>query len=147
MAPLVSYPAGAPPITILAYAVHRGAPGSNGVIHRIVIHDEEYPVSDTSGEAIAKYFATAAAGGCAHYVEDGDGEEHCVPDNETAWHAPPNPHSIGIEGDGYARFTPADWQTDGSQRTMRRIAARAAELCVRYNLPAVWITQAQLERE
>ncbi|GAC1378507.1 MAG: hypothetical protein NVSMB4_08190 [Acidimicrobiales bacterium] len=126
-----------PAITVQAYHTSQG---SNYPVTRVVIHDEEYPVSSTSAEAIAQYFASSDAGGSAHYVEDSDGEQHCVSDDTIAWHAPPNQGSIGIEMDGYSRFVPSDWQQPGSQASIKRTAARTAELCDRFTVPKVWLT-------
>lgn len=126
-----------PPVTIQAY--HTSG-GSNFPVTRVVIHDEEYPVSDTSAEAIARYFASSDAGGSAHYCVDANSEQHCVADGVIAWHAPPNQGSIGIEQDGYARFSYNDWQTPGSQATMRRAAWRTNELCDRFGVPKVWLS-------
>lgn len=135
------YPPGEPPITKQARQCY---PGGNLPVYRIVIHDEEHPVSDTSAEGVADYFAGPTAAGAAHYVEDADSEQHCVADASVAYHAPPNAHSLGIEQDGYARFTADEWALPGSQATIRRTAARAAELLYRYGLPVHWITVAEL---
>lgn len=116
-------------------AAHDSGPQSGW--DRIVYHDEEYPVSVTSAEDIARYFADPSAGGSIHYAQDGDGEQHCVPDLVIAWHAPPNDRSVGQEQDGYARYKRADWFTDGSKHTICRTCARAAELHVRGNVPVV----------
>lgn len=126
-----------PSITIQAARVSQG---NNLPIDRIIIHDEEYPVSNTSAEEIARYFASPTAKGSAHYVEDADSEQHCVREHSIAWHAPPNPGSIGIEQDGYARFTSAEWALPGSQATIRNTARRTADLCQRYGIPVVWLS-------
>jgi hypothetical protein len=76
-----------PPITReAAYGVRPG----NLPIKHVVIHDEEYPVGDTSAESVAAFFAGATARGSAHYVEDADSEQHCVAEDHIAAHAPPN---------------------------------------------------------
>jgi hypothetical protein len=126
-----------PPITVQAYHV---SAGSNLPVTRVVIHDEEYPVSSRSAEDVAAYFATSAAAGSAHYVVDADSEQHCVRDNAIAWHAPPNQGSIGIEMDGYARFTTAEWMQPGSQGSLKTAARRTAELCRRFGIPFDWLS-------
>lgn len=133
-----------PPIT----RRHHGgvSHGSNGNISLVVIHDEEYPLDDDSAEAIARYFADPKHGNsCAHYVEDSDSEQHCVPDNQIAYHAPPNKGSIGIERDGYASWTKEQWLQPKAQLTTCRVAARTAELCVRHHLPPIWLGPAEVK--
>ena len=113
--------------------------GGNGTIHTVVIHDEEFPLGDSSAEAIANYFAQPDHGdSCAHYVIDRDSERHVVADGELAYHAPPNGGTIGIERDGYASWNAAQWNSPAAQQTTCRVAARTAELTVRFNLPPVW---------
>lgn len=126
-----------PPITLqAAYGVHPG----NLPINLVVIHDEEYPVGDHSAESVAQFFAGPAARGSAHYVEDADSEQHCVAEDHIAAHAPPNTGSVGLEQDGYAHFTVEDWAQPGSQGTIRRTAARVADICDRHDVPKQWLT-------
>lgn len=125
------------------HVAHTSA-GSNEPVLRIVLHDEEYPVGVHSAEDVAHYFSTAAAGGSSQYVVDGDGVQHPASEATICWHAPPNAHSIGIEHDGYARFTAADWQSAGSQATLRQSIALTAEICHRRGIPAVLLTAADL---
>lgn len=129
------------PITIRAS--HDGG-SAQDFVSRVVIHDEEFPVSDTSAESVANYFASPAQPYQAHYVVDANSTEHCVPEHRTAAHAPPNQGSIGIEQDGYARFSLAEWQTPGSQGTIARCAALTREICDRWGIPLVWLTPADL---
>ena len=142
MTAVITVARGEPPITKQAYHV---SAGSNLPVNRLVVHDEEYPVSIHSAEDIANYFAGSSSGGSAQYVFDQDSEQHCVHDGAIAWHAPPNAHSIGGEMDGYSRFTSADWQTPGSQGSLRRCAARFAELCLRFSIPIRWLEVADLK--
>lgn len=140
-----------PPITLIA-----GSYGhySNGIIARIVIHDEEYDTGPGSAEAVASYFHKLGPTGYAssHYIEDSEGEEHCVPEAQVAYHAPPNSWvfggdlygSIGIEQDGYAHYSLSQWRMPGAWATICRAAARSAELCIRYSLPVVWLSPEDL---
>jgi hypothetical protein len=132
-----------PPITQLAGSFKNV---SNGVITRIVVHDEEYSVGPRSAEAVAAFFHNLPYSGYAssHYVVDQDSEQHCVPDNRVAFHSPPNTGSIGIEQDGYSHFTLAEWLKAGSWTTICRTAARTAELCRRFGVPAIWLEPADL---
>ena len=77
-------------------AVHTSA-GSNLPITRIVIHGTVSPTSAGTARSVAKYFQSPGSGGSAQYVLDTAEIVRCVPDNVVAWHAPPNPHSIGVE--------------------------------------------------
>jgi N-acetyl-anhydromuramyl-L-alanine amidase AmpD len=122
-------------------AITTAAPGhgDNGVITRVVLHDEEYPVSDTSAESIAAFF-THNGGVAAHYVVDANSIQHCVPENQIAWHAPPNAGSVGIEHDGYVHFTAADWAKPGSQATLKRSAILTASICARHSIPVVFLS-------
>jgi hypothetical protein len=111
----------------------------------VVIHDEEFPLRSTSAESIATYFADPNHGpSCAHYIEDSDSEQHSVPDNQIAYHAPPNARTVGIERDGFASWTLDDWHRPDAQKTTCRVAARTAELLARRNLPVRWLSVADL---
>lgn len=124
-------------------------------ITRIVVHatcpNVGYPAASAPGAAqgTAKYFQQAAAGGSAHYVEDPTTEAHCVPDNVEAWHAPPNPHSLGVEicaeGGNYPKsYTRAQWLSPQVWPGVLRAAGRVRELCDRFGVPKVKIGPAQL---
>lgn len=141
-----------PPIT--TRATHDGGPG-NTPPSRVVIHatcpNIGYPMASGPGAArsTARYFQSATAGGSAHYVCDGGEEQHCVPEDIIAWHAPPNPHSIGIEicaeGGEYPKsYTRAQWLSDAVWPGVLRAAARTRELCLRYSLPQVKLNSADL---
>lgn len=132
-----------PPITRLARWYRKGG---NLPIDRIVIHDEEHPVSNRSAEGVAAMFATTSRKASAHYVIDADSEQHCVPDGSVAYHAPPNPHSIGLERDGYAAFTRAQWLAPDASLAGLKQASRTAELCVRHDVPPQWLTVEQVRR-
>jgi len=141
-----------PPITIRA--AHDSGPGNAGPT-RVVIHatcpDVGYPDASAAGMALstARYFTKAEARGSAHYVADPVDEQHCVPDNVVAWHAPPNPHSLGIEicaegGDYQKNYTRAQWLSAAVWPAVARAAARTAELCARHGIPVVRIGPAAL---
>lgn len=137
-----------PKITRLA--AHISA-GSNLPVNRIVIHTTESAKTFPQGSAlgllgnVSKYFASPSSGGSAHYIEGVEGEEHCVPDNRPAWHAPPNSHSIGIELVALAKYTREQWLSDQVRPIIVRAAARTRELCQRFNVPMVRLTVAQVK--
>src|SRR4051795_9201152 len=114
--------------------------GANANITRIVIHDEEVAVGATSARDVAHFFADPSTGTSAHYVVDADSVEHCVAEDVVAFHAPPNAGSIGVEHDGFARFTAAEWAEPGSAATLARSAALVAEICQRRGIPVTFLS-------
>lgn len=110
----------------------------------LVIHDEEYPLSDSSAERIGAYFATKDAPGCAHYCHDADSTVVSALPTEVCWHAPPNSGAIGHERDGYASWTKAQWDQPKAQRTTCRTAANMAANAVTYGIPTVLLGAAEL---
>lgn len=120
--------------------------GSNGTPVCLVFHDEEYPLRDTSAEAIARMFASPKSGGCAQYVIDADSEQHPVAELELSWNAPPNTGTIGFERDGYASWSLKEWRAPKAQMTTCRVAARAAEVAARRRIPVTWLEIADLKR-
>lgn len=137
-----------PPITIRA--VHDSGAG-NPPIYRVVIHltagSTIFPGAALAGAATgtARYFTQAGSGGSAHYVHDaGTREEHCVPDNVVAWHAPPNAHSLGQEICGHPAWTREQFLDDRVRPALDHSAARTRELCDRFGVPKVKIDAGQL---
>lgn len=126
---------------------HAGAyHGSNGNPGAIVIHDEEYPLSDSSAEVIARdVFSKASAGGCAQYVIDADSEQHPCAEGDLSWNAPPNFGTIGFERDGYATWSTKAWRQPKAQMTTCRVAARCAEVAARRRIPVKWREVAALK--
>lgn len=119
--------------------------GGNLPINRLVIHDMEYPERSTAAEDVAKYFQQVDRKASAHYCVDNDSVVQCVHEEDGAYHAPPNIHSLGIELAGYARQSPADWRDAYSTAELKRAAVLSAEICIRHNLPARWLTVADLK--
>lgn len=139
-----------PQITTLA--AHISA-GSNLPVSRIVIHATSpglppatFPLSSSAGMArsTASYFHQESSGGSAHYVEDVTNEEHCVPDYAVAWHAPPNPGSIGVEICAEVWYSREQWLGSDVWPAVTRAAARAAELAARFGVPTVRLTVGDL---
>lgn len=137
-----------PAITVRA-AHDSGSP--NGPINRIVIHltagSAVYPTTALAPAAAgtAHYFTLAATPGSAHYVHDtGTAEQHCVPDNTVAWHAPPNPRSIGQEICGDPSWSRNEFLDARVAPALIHAAARTRELCDRFGVPKVKIDAGQL---
>lgn len=141
-----------PPVGV--QAIHDDGPG-NLPPTRVVIHSTcpnmGYPAASAPGDAqaTAVYFQNPNAGGSAHYVVDDATEVHCVADSHIAWHAPPNDRSIGIEicseGGDYARdYSRAEWLSPAVWPAVLLAAARTAELCKRFGIPAVRVNATDL---
>lgn len=137
--------------SITRRAVHDSGDG-NLPIRRIVIHvtcpGVGYPQASKKGAAsgTAKYFQMQSSGGSAHYIYDSSrDEQHCVPEDTIAWHAPPNPHTIGIEICGEATYTRAQWLSAAVWPAVEEAAARTRELCTRYDLPMRKLSVAQVK--
>lgn len=137
-----------PPITVRAK--NDSGPG-NITPTRVVVHTTSpvvgYPKASQPGMAAstARYFASGATIGSAHYVVDVAGEQHCVPDAIVANHAPPNGHSIGIEicaeGGNYAQsYTREQWLSPQVWPAVLNAAKRTRELCQRFGIPMVRLT-------
>lgn len=123
---------------------HGGRRHGTQVPRWLVIHDEEYPLSATSAERIGAYFARTDAPGCAHYCHDSDSTVVCADPREVCWHAPPNSGAVGHERDGYASWTPAQWNQPNAQRTTCRTAANMAANAVQYGIPTLLLGAAEL---
>jgi hypothetical protein len=137
----------------LGPAAHTSA-GENKPISRIVIHSTVSPCKPGGAQDIARYFRSEAAGGSAHYVVDPGTVVQVVYDSKIAWHAPPNPHSLGIEmcdipgpvpGDGRVKAIVKAakrtwrWQRPEQQQMLRRTAKLTAQLCAAYHVPPSFI--------
>lgn len=115
--------------------------GKQSRVDRVVIHatcpNLGYPTASLSGHAYATalYFQHPTVESSAHYIYDaGANEEHCVPDDTVAYHAPPNQNSIGIEicGELYTRL---QWTSPEVFPGVVAAAQRTAELCTRFDIP------------
>lgn len=119
--------------------------GGNLPLTRIVIHDMEYPEKPDAAEAVAQIFHTSDRVSSAHYCVDNNSIVRCVQDDDTAYHAPPNQHSIGIEHAGYARQTTGDWLDEYGTKMLRDQSAPLVRgLCDRYGIPKRWLTVEQI---
>lgn len=140
-------------------AAHTSA-GDNKPITRIVIHSTVSPCRPGGARDIGRYFATQAAGGSAHYIVDPGEVVQDVFDGVIAWHAPPNPHSLGIEmcdipgpvpGDGRVKALLKAgrrtwrWRRPEQQQMLRRTAKLTAQLCAAYHVPTNFLTVRKLK--
>lgn len=150
------HPAPSPPY--LGPAAKTSA-GSNKPIHRIVVHSTVSPCEPGGARNIARYFRSSSAGGSAHYVVDPAEVVQVVYDSVIAWHAPPNPRSLGVEMCDMPGPVPNDrpgtarwkalrrawrWRKENERRMLRRTAHLVAELCLAYDVPPRYVGSRQL---
>lgn len=122
--------------------------GNNLPPTRVVIHCTAGPGQTCAkgAQGTAKYFQDPKAGGSAHYITDLDETIQCAYDDVICWHAPPNPHSLGIEmecslaGDGKGHWGQTDHIT-----MMHRTAKLVAQKCLQYGIPIVKLSVADLQ--
>ena len=115
--------------------------GSNKPITRVVIHSTVSPCKEGQARATAAYFRSQGASGSAHYVADPSEVVQVVFDGVIAWHAPPNPNSIGLEfcdvpGKSESQKAPVGRWSDRDHAPMLSRGARlVAQLCLAYGIP------------
>lgn len=113
----------------------------------IVIHTMETPCVSGMAARIAQRFELGERKVSAHYCVDPVEIVQCVRDTNVAWHCPgANRRGIGIEHAGYSQGEHAtDWSSDGHAQGMLALSARlTADLCARWNIPAVHLTPAEV---
>lgn len=118
---------------------YRMSVGENKPIQRIVVHSTVSPCVEGGARSIADYFKSKSAGGSAHYVVDPGEVVQVTYDSVIAWHAPPNPHSIGIEMCDMPALGVVGmrrWKDDEHKRMLVRTARLTAQLCLAYDVPA-----------
>lgn len=135
------------------------SPGNNLPATRVVIHSTVSPCVPGGRHDIARYFKSPTSGGSAHYVTDPVDVVQVVGDSHIAWHAPPNPHSFGIEmcdipgplpGDHYVKalWRAAKrtwrWRRPNQQAMLHVTAQLTAQLCACYHIPPRWCTVRKL---
>jgi N-acetyl-anhydromuramyl-L-alanine amidase AmpD len=146
-----------PDATILA---KHFTPGRPEPIRLVVIHTTENACALHVARNVALWFAGASAPqASAHYVVGPDEVIACVREEDTAWQAPPtNPYAIGVEHAARAAdeivdgkvvakaFTADDWAGDAAQAMIAKSVELVADLCVRHNIPAVFVDKDGLVR-
>lgn len=104
----------------------------------------------------ANYFASPSSGGSAHYVCDIGETVQCLSESTIGWHAPPNPHSLGIEicadGGSHASFripghayTREQWLDPRVWPAVEKAAILCRRLCDKYNVPKRKLSAADLK--
>lgn len=119
--------------------------GRNSRLRLVVWHDMEAPEATTTAENIAHYFAKPTTRASAHICVDQDSVVECVKPDDTAWAAPgANSDGYQIELAGYARQSREEWLDAASQATIANAARAVAPVMRAHNIPARWLTDAQL---
>ena len=125
-----------------------GANRDTSKIRLIVIHDMEAPESGQTAENVANYFKNGSGGrkASAHYNIDNNSIVQSVRDDVVAYHAPGgNSDGIGIEHAGYMRQTREEWLDEYSTSVLDLSARLAADLAIKYNIPAKRLSDAELK--
>lgn len=142
------------------------APESQRRIDLVVLHDMEAREATDTAERCAAYFAgqprqgvilqhdwgpswkagqVFEGGSSAHYCVDADSVVQSVLERDVAWHAPgANRNGIGIEQAGRASQGPRDWEDDYSQRVILNAANLAGAICLAYQVPLEFVSEAGL---
>lgn len=122
----------------------------------VVIHSAETPERPTTAEALGTYFAAPKQlrGGklvpvtaSAHYSVDCDSIVCSVRPEHTAFHvrAPGvNDRSVGIELAGRAQQTRLEWLDAYGSRMLPLAAWLTASMCLRFDVPMVYVSPAAL---
>lgn len=118
--------------------------GPNGPITRVVLHATVSPCEAGGARANARYFQQPDAGGLAHYVVDPTEVVQCCKESITAWHAPPNRGSIGVELCDPQTGDPSRWADQPHTQMLTRAAALVADICKRNNIPTVYVDHTAL---
>jgi N-acetyl-anhydromuramyl-L-alanine amidase AmpD len=116
-------------------------------IDYIVIHDMEMAEKGDTAESCARFFASLPPErkASAHYCVDNNSIVQGVREQDIAYHAPPNTHSLGVEHAGFARQTREQWLDDYGRKMLTLSAGLVAELLAKYDLPAQFLSPEDLK--
>lgn len=118
-----------------------------GDVRLIVIHTAEAPKQSNVYRNVASWLCNPNARASAHYSVGRDGIVQCCDEKWIAWHAnQANPFSIGIEHEGFASQSEADWSDDWNQSMLDNSAWLVAQICKRWDIPPVWLTANEIAR-
>lgn len=125
--------------------------GDNKPINRIVLHGTVSACGRGQARETAAYFRSPSASGSAHYVVDPLETVQSAYDSVIAWHAPPNPNSLGIEmtdmvGGPHGPLPIERWDERGHKLMLLRAASLTAQLCLAYKVPPKMIGPRALKK-
>lgn len=118
--------------------------GGNTPPIRVVVHTAEIDPAPGAAAAIARYFHRAGRQVSAHRVVDDAEAWGCVYDENVAYHAPPNPRSLGIELATRSSSTPATWADPYHAAMLENAAAIVRDWCTTHHLPVQLLTVADV---
>jgi N-acetyl-anhydromuramyl-L-alanine amidase AmpD len=128
-------------------AKHFKAVAPGRIVRLGIVHDMEFPEKLTAAEDVARYFATTDTVASAHTCVDSDSVVQCVKDNDVAFAAPGCNHDgWQLELAGFGKQTKREWWDKYSLAMLAIGADVMAQICMKYNLPPVHLTNTQLER-
>lgn len=115
-------------------------------IRLIVLHSMESQEKPQTAETVAAWFAgPTAPKSSAHVCVDTNSSVQIVDDGDIAWAAPgANNDGLHIEMAGMAAQTTAQWSDKYSLGVLNEAAKQAAKWCIKYRIPAVLLTPAQV---
>ena len=130
---------------------YHGPQRSPDVIDWVVIHDTEgsssgYP-TQPSAQGVASYGASKSAKASWHVTCDDKLAIRTLGDNTIGYHAysPANNIGLGLEICGFARWSKIQWYLH--QATLKRAAWVTARWCVKYGIPARWLTDSEIRAQ
>lgn len=117
-----------------------------GPIRLIVIHSMESQEKPNTAETVAAWFSgPTAPQASAHVCVDSNSAVTVVADSDIAWAAPnANNDGLHIEIAGKANQSEAEWNDEYSRRALHQAAKVAAAWCIKYKIPAVKLSSAQV---
>ncbi len=122
-------------------------PTNGRVIRGVCIHTMEAPDKPDTAESVAKWMSSLPENrkASAHYFIDSDSIVQGVLDKDIAYGAPGANHDfLHLEHAGYAAQTDADWMSVYNRMMLERSAYLTAQLCLKYGIPVVWLSQYDL---
>jgi N-acetylmuramoyl-L-alanine amidase CwlA len=110
----------------------------------IVLHSTVSPCKPGAADAIARFFRIGQAVTSAHYVVDPAKVIQMVGDHTVAYHCGYNQDSIGIEMCDMPSQDIKRWDDKAHRDMEARAADLVARLCLAYNIPARYVSAADL---
>lgn len=119
-------------------------PGTR-LVRGVCIHDMEFPEKLTAAEDVARYFQKPDYPSSAHICVDNDSIVQCVKDSDEAAGCPGINHDfIHIELAGFGKQKKMEWWDRYSLAMLAIGADATAQYCLKFELPPVHLTNAQL---
>jgi hypothetical protein len=122
------------------WAANHSGPRRASSLRLIVIHSAE----GTSARGVASWFARPSTQASTHLAVDNVRCVRMLKDLQIPWGATgANSDGLHVELCGYAKWSKEEWLA--KDRLLRRAAYKTAMWCWQYDLPARWLTVAQIK--